>query len=178
MNCYECNERMEIIKDQPYHYDTCGLDNVVIYGVPQYKCPNCGEFYVSILKLKQLHQLIGMNLCCQEEKLSGNEIRYLRKELRLKGLDFASILSVAPSTLSRYENDKESPSESTDKLIRLAYIHMVDIREDVADMVDWRQMLRTIARRPANPKKEIKINPGEWIDKLMPTCIGSAECTV
>ncbi len=168
MICYQCNAQMEIIKDRPYEYKSCGLDNVVIYGVPQYKCPHCAEFYVSIPKIKQLHQLIGMTLCCQDEKLSGKEIRFLRKEVRLKQIDFASVLSIAPETLSRYENNHESPSETTDKLIRTSYLNMAKGAKEVTLEVDWYELLKRVATRPVDPKKIIALNPGEWLDNIIP----------
>jgi putative zinc finger/helix-turn-helix YgiT family protein len=163
---------MEVIKDQAYHYKDCGLDNVEIYGIPQYKCRSCDEIYVSIPKIKQLHKVLGMNLCCREEKLTGREIKFLRKELRLKAIEFAELLSVAPSTLSRYENDHEHPGETTEKLIRTIYLNMASSDADGAINVDWRQLLSKAAKLPANREKKIQINPGEWLEKLLPeSCV-------
>lgn len=179
MKCYQCNSMMDVIKDQPYRYDTCGLDNVIIFGIPQYKCPECGEVYVSIPKIKQLHQIIGISLCCQKERLSGKEIRFLRKEMRLKASEFAAVLSIDPSTLSRFENGHETPSESLEKFIRSTYISMVSSKQGEPVCIDWLEILKHVSKLPANPDREIKLNPGEWLEKMAPeSCMGMMGCAV
>lgn len=177
MKCYECNEQMTIIKDMPYHYTDCGLDNIYIYGMPQYNCPKCGEIYVSIPKIKQLHQVIGMSLCCQEERFIGKEIRFLRKELRLKAIDFAKVLSIDPATLSRYENEHESPGEQTEKLIRSTYLHAVGTSLAEPVSFNYLELFKHMATRPANRTKHININPVEWLNKVVPaSCNGLIGC--
>jgi len=172
MKCYECNEQMTIIKDQVYHYTGCGLDNVYIYGMTQYKCLKCESINVSIPKIKQLHQVIGLSLCCQPERLTGKEIRFLRKDLRLKAMDFAKVLSIDPATLSRYENEHESPGDQTEKLIRSTYLHTVGnaLTEQVG--FNYLELFKNIATRPANRAKHIEINPMEWLNKVVPASCG------
>lgn len=172
MKCYECNEQMTVVKDKAYHYTSCGLHNVWIYGINQFQCPSCGEFYASIPKIKQLHKLIGINLSCQEERLAGQDIRFLRKELRLKAKDFASLLSIDPATLSRFENDRDLPSESMDKLIRMTYV--AQLADEVS--IDWKELLTRAAKEPPNTERQIKITPTEWLNKLMPSCCDDVFC--
>ncbi len=40
--CYSCGNPLKTVKNQPYHYDECGL-NVVLLGVTQHVCEQCGE---------------------------------------------------------------------------------------------------------------------------------------
>jgi YgiT-type zinc finger domain-containing protein len=167
MNCYECGSEMEIIKDKPYEYKDCGLPNVVLFGIPQYKCNKCNEFYVSIPKIKQLHKIIGIYLCCEKEKLYGVEIRYLRKEMRLKAIDFSRVLSISPETLSRIENDNQDASEQLEKLIRSTYMNLILIEQDKPSRFDIVKMLEGAAKLPKTPTKKIKINPSEWINDVL-----------
>lgn len=178
MKCYQCNTTMEVIKDQPYTYDTCGLDNVIIFGIPQYKCHECGEVYVSVPKIKQLHQVVAVSLCCQKERLSGKELRFLRKEMRLKASEFAAVLSIDPSTLSRIENGHETPSEPLEKFIRSTYISMVNSTQEEPVCTDWVEILKHVAKLPMNPDRKIALNPGEWLEKMVPErCMSMVECT-
>ena len=57
--CSKCNNILEIIKDIPYHYEESGLDYVWLIGMLQYKCGKCGDIYVEIPRINELHLLIG-----------------------------------------------------------------------------------------------------------------------
>ena len=34
--CWKCGNKLQVIKDRPYHYVECGLNNVYLYGSTQY----------------------------------------------------------------------------------------------------------------------------------------------
>jgi putative zinc finger/helix-turn-helix YgiT family protein len=120
--CWQCGSRVSVIKDKPYHYTECGLDNVYLYGVNQYKCAKCRETAVDIPKIRELHLMIGRILVCDDSPLTGPEIKYLRKELRLKSKEVADFLSVDVATYSRWENSKIPIGATADKLLRTLYI--------------------------------------------------------
>ena len=120
--CWVCGGKLEIIRDRSYHYRECGLDNVYLYGIIQYRCPECGEEAPEIPELKGLHLLIAKELVCKGELMEGTEIRFLRKELRLKSKEMAELLSVTPETYSRWENSREIISEGSDSQLRYLYI--------------------------------------------------------
>jgi len=167
MNCDKCGSEMLTIKDKKYEYKECGLPNVILYGITQYKCKKCDENYVSIPKIKQLHRLIGMNLCCKKEKLSGIEVRYLRKEMRLKSVDFSRILSITPETLSRIENDTQEAGGSLEKLIRSIYMNIISAEQEKPIRVDILKMLDEAAKLPKEPEHQIQLNPSEWLNEVL-----------
>jgi transcriptional regulator with XRE-family HTH domain len=59
-----------------------------------------------IPNVAQLHGLIAEKLLLKNGLLTGQEIRFLRKNAGLSGKDFARYIEVHPAHLSRVENGK------------------------------------------------------------------------
>ena len=119
MVCSHCGKVQEASRGD-YLYLESGLDNVIICDVEMIDC-DCGEKSALIPRIIALHEAIADCLLGQETYLSGKEIRFLRKNLGLKGKVFAKLLGVDHATLSRWENDKSKPSARADRLIRFLY---------------------------------------------------------
>jgi DNA-binding transcriptional regulator YiaG len=62
-------------------------------------------------------------------RLSGAEVRYLRKSLGWSGEDFAKHMGVDPSTVSKWENEKEPIGTSSDRLLRLMIARETPVEE-------------------------------------------------
>jgi transcriptional regulator with XRE-family HTH domain len=58
--------------------------------------------------------------------LKGQEIRFLRKRLGKKSVDFARLLRIEAESLSRIENEKQPVSGQVETLTRVAYIASAD----------------------------------------------------
>jgi transcriptional regulator with XRE-family HTH domain len=121
---HECNPRtrqeFRATMDEPYHFLASGLPNVFLVGIKYYRC-ECNKELVDIPAIKQLLNLIGRDLVESGSALTGAEIKFLRKRLGQKSVDFARQIGLEPETLSRIENDHVPASERTDKLVRLYY---------------------------------------------------------
>ena len=115
--CLRCNEeyRTEI---GDYHYLESGLDNLWICGVEIYRC-DCGES-AAIPNPIEIHRVIAKCLLMRRTPLTGKEIRFLRKHMVMKAIEFAKRIGVDNSTVSRWENGKEKPSDIADRAIRLS----------------------------------------------------------
>jgi len=122
MNCVKCNTAMTAIKDKPYRYTECGLDNVEIIGITVYRCESCEEEYVSIPKVKELHNVLGEMICMKDGRLLGKEVVFLRKEMRKNGREFALMLDITAEHLSRIEHDAKTVTNTLGKLIRALYM--------------------------------------------------------
>jgi DNA-binding transcriptional regulator YiaG len=105
-----------------YPYIASGLSNVQLDGVVKHTCKSCGETYTDLLQIDKIHQSISQEICGKTERLTSEELRFLRKELQLKSVDFARMLSVSPEHLSRLENGQKDISEITDKFVRMLYL--------------------------------------------------------
>ncbi|MFH1079381.1 MAG: type II TA system antitoxin MqsA family protein [Pseudomonadota bacterium] len=174
--CWKCGHEMTLIKSEPYHYSESGLDNVFLYGIAQSRCTECAEEIVTIPNIKGLHLAIGRNLVCKEEMLTGDEARFLRKELKLKSKDMAATLSMKPETYSRWENEKQSVSPTCDKQLRLVYILNVTEEEGRVLHKNIRGMMTAMAIRPVTEPNRIEISAADWLVPMMPPIFGVELC--
>ena len=117
--CTVCHEAELVEKRETYLYKECGLDNVVLLDQPVRRCPNCGAHELSLRALSRLHREIAISIINRPSKLTGQEVRFLRKHLGYSGIDFAQVIGVARSHLSRWENDAEPIGPANDRLLRL-----------------------------------------------------------
>jgi putative zinc finger/helix-turn-helix YgiT family protein len=112
-----------------FSYSASGLPGVTLKAVEVSRCPNCGEFEVSIPRIEQLHRTLASVLIQKGTPFTGAEIRFLRKFLGWSGSDFAQHIGVTPETVSRWEQGKETMSAPADRALRL----MVVTREPAAE---------------------------------------------
>lgn len=122
MKCSNCDKKMRASTAKDYHYTVSGLDNVYLSGMPLYKC-TCGEVMVEIPNTEELHTAIVGELLRKPTLLSGEEIRFIRKQMKLKAVNLAKQLDVDPVTLSRWENSSAPIGQANDKLLRLMFLH-------------------------------------------------------
>jgi putative zinc finger/helix-turn-helix YgiT family protein len=99
-------------------------------GITLHKCRKCGELLPEIPSIKKLHAKIALELLYKEGPLTGEEIRFLRKEMRLKANELAALLGVHKVMVSRWENNNEKIGPSSDRL--LWYIYAMRRIEELA----------------------------------------------
>jgi putative zinc finger/helix-turn-helix YgiT family protein len=128
MKCDICGAQMKSGREN-YRYTACGLDSVTLMNVEVRRCPECGEYEVEIPRFDELHRLIAQTVASKKERLTPQEIRFLRKYLGFSGVDFAATLDVTPETVSRWENGKKQMSPVAERALRL----MVFVREPIAE---------------------------------------------
>lgn len=126
MLCQKCNgknmQRRKATHERPYHYTESGLETVFLAGITVYQCAGCAEEVPEIPNIAQLHDGIALTLVRKPALLSGADIRFLRKNLRLKATDFAAFLDTTPVSVSRWETGEQPVSKENDKLIRYFYL--------------------------------------------------------
>jgi len=120
---------------QTYPYRESGLDNVVLVNVDGWVCPACGEEIVELPAIKALHKIIGHAIVQKDVKLTGREIRFLRKDLGLMSSEFARLLGYSPETVSRIERDRHEISNQGDRLVRSVYA-MRRLREEIGEAAE------------------------------------------
>ena len=123
MKCRNCN-RGELTKSkEKYLYTQSGLPNVVLIDVDVRRCPECGAHEVVIPRIEELFRTIAFAVIHKPARLSGAEVRFLRKYLGLSGTAFAEHMGVDPSTVSNWENDKAPIGSPSDRLLRMMVVH-------------------------------------------------------
>lgn len=115
MTCPMCGANTSRSVEQ-YHYVESGLDNVFVAGTEVYKC-KCGETYVQLPGVENVHGQIATALLHKNSLLTGSEAKFIRKWLGLKSEELARALGYTRVSVSRWEN--KSVPESADRALRL-----------------------------------------------------------
>lgn len=118
MKCLECGTPMKMRKEN-HRYEECGLKHVTLVGVEVSRCVACGNYEVAIPRVEELHRLLAKVLIEKRTRFTGDEVRFLRKNLGWSGTDFARHMGVAEETVSRWENDAAPIGPQADRLLRL-----------------------------------------------------------
>lgn len=121
--CRTCGNAEMISAVETYLYLESGLPNVVLAGVEVRRCPSCGHHELVLPRIAELHRTIAHALIHKRSRLSGSEVRFLRKYLGWSGADFARHIGADPSTVSNWENDKAPIGSTSDRLLRLMVAH-------------------------------------------------------
>ena len=96
---------------QPLKYTLCGLDNVYLRnGFTQED--DDGEIYTAVENVEDLHLMIALRLAVLRRRLSGQEMRFLRKYLDLTQEDVGRFFDVTRKTINEYERGAELPRPS------------------------------------------------------------------
>lgn len=122
--CHNCEREYEVWQaslDHPYHYTESGLNNIWLSGITVHSCPNCELDSADIPDLEGLHKFIAKDIILTPLPMTGAELRFLRKETRLKLKDFAERLAVDPKTINNWEASGQL-SKQTDVTIRVLVI--------------------------------------------------------
>jgi YgiT-type zinc finger domain-containing protein len=99
--CHECGGALK--KEVRDHlYVESGLDDVLLLGVPHYKCSACGHESVTVPAMSKLHRAIAMCLAEKPYRLVPQEVRYLRQYLGLTNKRFAELMGVSAEQSSRW----------------------------------------------------------------------------
>lgn len=123
VKCEQCQAKMvvaEATSKTPYRYIGSGLDNVWLVGIKVLNCPRCDVKAPVIPRIEELHRTIAAALLKKPAPLRGDEIRFLRKHAEFPAQDFAALLGITPSHLSRIENGKTPKlGRAADRLARM-----------------------------------------------------------
>ncbi len=126
-NTHDCRNTFEertATLESPYHFTESGLPNVYLCGIKYRVCQICRMQSADIPALKNLMMVIARSIVESEAQLTGSEIRFLRKRLGLRSSELAALAGVSVEQVSRWENGRNKPEKSADKLIRMAYCHL------------------------------------------------------
>jgi DNA-binding transcriptional regulator YiaG len=105
-----------------YHYTESGLKNVWLKNGYVVKNTPYGEA-VSIQDVEGLHKLIG-TLITQRPKMSGPELRFLRKELGMSQKALASLVGTSEQNVSLWER-RGRITQAVDRLVKLVYLESI-----------------------------------------------------
>jgi len=171
MREHDCNAHWKehaATEREPFHFVDSGLSNIYLAGIKYFTCSECGRTIAEIPAIKQLMRVIARDIVFNPVSLSGEQVKFLRKRVGKKSADFAKLLGVEAETFSRYENGKQQPAESIDKLIRLVYALNCDdapLLERTRSalysaLMEWRK--RELKKKASKSKIVLQMRNNEW----------------
>ena len=156
VKCLECGAPMKETREtRPY--DLCGLKNVILHGVVIRRCTRCENDEIGIPRTDQLHRMIARAFIEKETRLTGDEVRFLRKTLGWSGADFAGHMGVAEETVSRWENDAAPIGPQADRLLRL-----IVAQDEFTARYPTQRLCRIDPKKAKNTRLELKAGEDRW----------------
>ena len=119
------------------------MPNVVLVGVEVQRCVSCGRQDVVLPRVLELYQTIAMAVVRKPTRLSGPEVRFLRKYLNWSSADLARRAGVDPSTVSGWESDKDPIGATSDRMLRLMVVHAMGAGKYLLDDLEGIENRRT-----------------------------------
>ena len=115
MKCIECGAEMVTKRENaPFK----ALPGTVLVGVEVSRCPKCGWTETAIPAMDELVRTLAGAVIRKRARLTGDEVRFLRKYLGYSSADFAKRIGSAPSTVSKWENGAQPVGLHSDLLLR------------------------------------------------------------
>jgi len=137
------------------------LPNVVLTGVEVSRCTECGEWEVELPRLDELTRAVVRAVCEKPERLSGPEVRFLRKAIGWTAENLAAHMKVAAETVSRWETDRKRIGQQADLLLRVMALTLqpVDGCQTLNTYID---MFPRLAGTSAAAGAPIRLSVAEW----------------
>ena len=116
MTCSNCSAEAKVALGS-YPFGESGLP-VVLKGIELIKCGKCGNVDPIIPRLNELMRVLALAVIRKPYRLRGEEVRFLRKYIKMSGEGFSRLLHVDKTTLSKWENNADPVGDQSDRLIR------------------------------------------------------------
>ena len=145
--CSACGARADVIRGD-YRYKESGLRNVILSGIDLIRCRKCGNVDPVIPRMNELHRALALAVAGQLFRLQGEDVRYLRKYLGMTQDQFAELLHIHKSNLSKGENNDDKIGEQSDRLIRVVVLTLGEgLQKKAADVVRTFPAIRRTKRK-------------------------------
>lgn len=113
------HEKMDV------RYDACGLDNIILQGMPVVK-DDGGDTVYKVPNIRVLHAIIMLGVVTHPGALSGKEVRFIRTELGKTQEELARDLHKDGQSLARWEKGKTTMDPNTEIVLRqIAMDHLI-----------------------------------------------------
>jgi len=111
------------MKTTDYHYTESGLRNIWLASGYDFVETRYGRG-IAIHDVPGLHALIG-KLLARKHRLTGAELRFLRKEMGLSQRALGELLGTSDQAVAKWEKTSRVP-KTADRMARLIYLEHMD----------------------------------------------------
>jgi DNA-binding transcriptional regulator YiaG len=134
MKCSACGSLAKVVRGS-YPFTECGLPNVVLQGIELIRCSKCKNEDAIIPRVNELMRVLALAVVSKPYRLRGEDVRFLRKYLRMTNDEFARLIHIDKTNLSKWENNHDRIGPQGDRLIRLMAAALGDGLGDELDEV-------------------------------------------
>ncbi len=155
MICPECGSEARVVRGM-WKFQESGLRNVVLSGVEIISCKSCESDMPIIPNVNDLMSVLALALVSKPYKLTGKEVRYLRKHIGMTQDMFSRQVKVDKTTVSKWENADDPVGPQSDLLIR--YIVLAHDKQLHVWLEEAIQKFQEVTGRPKAIGIEINSN--------------------
>jgi DNA-binding transcriptional regulator YiaG len=158
IECSKCDQKAKTVRGS-YTLEDVGIP-VVLQGIEIIHCDHCGNEDPIIPGINDLMRALAVAVICKPYRLRGEEIRFLRKHVEMTGDEFARLIDVDKTTLSKWENNDDPVGKNSDRLIRLTVLGIGDgLQEKLVEVIRtvFPKIKQSKSRIP--PRVKFEINP-------------------
>jgi putative zinc finger/helix-turn-helix YgiT family protein len=119
--CDKCKTGLLQKSVKPEHIeDLGGVVVKIINAVRVFKCTNseCGDERTAIPESQSLVRAAAVFRALDPVRLSGKEVRFMRRALDMTQAEFAKRMDLSPETVSRWETGARGTGSASEKLLR------------------------------------------------------------
>jgi DNA-binding transcriptional regulator YiaG len=133
--CTNCGAAARVVRGS-YDFAESGLKRVRLHSVDRLVCDQCGNVDPIIPRVNDLMRLLAVAVIAKPYRLTGDEIRFLRKYLRMTGDEFGRLLHINRTNLSKWENDEDKVGAQSDRLIRTIALSLGEgLKEKLEELI-------------------------------------------
>lgn len=121
LECSHCGSEARIVRGD-YEFKETGLRDFVLRDIELLKCAKCGNVDPILARVEELMHVAAVAILRKPYRLHGEELRFLRKHIDLSQVEFARLLRVNKTTLSKWENNEDPIGVQSDLLARAVVI--------------------------------------------------------
>src|SRR4026209_1378307 len=101
--CSNCGAEARITRGD-YNFHESGLDYVILHNIELITCGTCGNQDPIIRKPARLMDQLLIGVASKPDRLEGQDIRFIRKQLKMTQDGFARLIHADKTTVSKWEN--------------------------------------------------------------------------
>jgi DNA-binding transcriptional regulator YiaG len=120
-HCSNCGSEGRIVRGN-YEFKESGLRGLVLVDIELLKCGKCGNVDPILFRVDELMHVATVAILQKPYRLQGEELRFLRKHIDLSQEEFAKLLRINKTTLSKWENNEDPIGLQSDLLARAVVI--------------------------------------------------------
>lgn len=158
IKCENCGGKATVSRKN-YRFDQLGIP-VELQKIEVIECAECGSEPI-IPHMNELMDTLAMAVLCSPCKLTGGEVRFLRKYVNKTAREFAQFLHIEHTHLSKIENEQRKIGAPLDKLVRYTIMGLQPkLIEDIKELME---LMPNIKDKCPNLRPEIQVDPATGV---------------